>query len=198
MKNQLRFLGSVLILLILCLLVVWDNDTGPSHPSEKRFFDFDQSEITSFQVNNFTLGLLFKKTNGAWQVKRVQNKLARELQEKSGSPVSKVDNEFKPADSAQVAKALTYLTSLKGLSPIATQATDPAVYQINEYSLHVILYNDNGEKLAHVQIGKTGPDPFTSFIKKKDQPEVYLAPQDFRYLFLRKYDDWLQKETRFR
>jgi len=194
MKKQIKILTIILIILVIGFFVVNGVGDRPQNHEKEQFFGFVQDDVASFQINSFTLGLLFKKVQDDWRVKRVRNELARSLEKKSGAKIGEEDKEFVDANSVEVAKSITYLAELKKLEPIATQSKLPATFEINDFSLHVIFYDKEGQELDRLYIGKTGPDPFTSFIKKKGSPDVYLARQDFGELLIRNYEDWLPKK----
>ncbi|MBF0106644.1 MAG: DUF4340 domain-containing protein [Deltaproteobacteria bacterium] len=160
-----------------------------------RFFNFDQGQVFAFQVNHFTTAHFFKKeASGSWLIKQVENQLAREIKQKTGTAAAREDTEFKQADSAEVSKALTYLIELKNLNPVSTEKNKPGLFEINDHSLHVVLFDREQKILDKIYIGKNGPDPLTSFLKRQNSDNIYLADQDFRLLFFRNYNDWLDEK----
>jgi len=196
MNTQIKILSAIFVILVLGVVVFWGNDSGPSKTQDKKFLNFDQDQVDSFQINNFTVSFLFQKNGDAWKIKRVKNDLTKRLEKKAGATIGDVDKDFTDANSVEVAKSLTYLSEIKNLNPISTQAKLAGTFEINDYSLHAIFFDKDGKELDRVYIGKSGPDPFTSFLKKTDSPNVYLADQDFRALLLRNYGDWLQKSRK--
>lgn len=198
MNKQIKIMSVVFILLGIIVFVLSGNSVKKEESGtvKKRFFEFTQAQIQSFQINDFTQGLLFKKKeDGEWLVKRVPTELTRQLEEQADAKTEEFDKEFKPADAVKVAQALTHLMELKNLEPVATKAVEPGVYQINPHTLHMIFFDGSEKELGRIFVGKQGPDPFTSFIKKGDSDFVYLADQDFRHLLGKKYKDWLKGGT---
>ncbi len=199
MTNHIKILSLALILLVLTFLVFTkfnQNHAENKHNTKRLFLNFEQKIIASFEVNSFTNGHLFKKNaQNEWLVKKHANALVQELQKNTSSNVSIEDKDFQNANSQDVSKALTYFLELKDLEPISTTPMAPDTYEINKHSLHLIFYNSDGKVLDKIYIGKHGPDPMTSFLKRADSDEVYLAPQDFKLLFYKNFEDWLLKKT---
>lgn len=191
--KRIKVLTLILVVLtgIVFVVLSMDHENKKAKPAQ-AFLNFDQNQIASFQVNNFTLGFLFKKDeDGSWLIKEIDNELNQSLTEENKKQNTKEENLFQKANSLEVVKALTYLMELRDLKPISTERTDPKVFEINPYSLHMILYDSTGAILDKIYIGKHGPDPMTSFLKKPDDNKVYLVNQDFRLLFFRNFEDWL-------
>jgi len=143
MSDQLRILAILFVFLLFGAIIIYGNLGDEQPQTNIKFFNFDQDQIDSFQINNFTSGLLFKKQKDNWLVKRVENELTEDLEQKSGEHVAQIDNDFQPANSHEVSKALSYLFELKNLKPISTESTEPGIYEINKYSLHLIFYDKN-------------------------------------------------------
>lgn len=190
MSRQLKILLPIFIVLVSCALLLFWQQRQEHKPKGVAFWAFPQEQIQSFQINHFTLGLHFKKDDDKWWVKQNIPPLAQNIEIKEGKKLFTEDKTYQQANSQEISKALTYLLTLKDLKPISTSETAPSLYEINSHSLHVILFDKNHLERGRIYIGKSGPDPMTSFIKKKDSPHVYLANQDFKRLFFRKKEDW--------
>jgi len=193
MKKEIKILSAVLLVLasIVTMLFLQDKETE----TMARFVDFTIEDVHSFKVSHFTQASIFQRhdTDG-WQIKRIKSALAEKL-EKDGQSVATVDENFKPVKTDLVAKALTYMTELEGSEPIATVNDELATYEINDYSLHVVFLNKEGKELETVYIGKHGPEALSTFIKKKDSRNIYLARQNFRDLYFRDVNDWLVEKN---
>lgn len=188
MNKQIKIL--VLIFISLLFAIVWTQ--WPENKKDTFFFNFNQEKVASFQINYFTTGLHFKKDQGRWLIRETLPPLAQKIEIKEGKDLFKEQKDYQVANSQEVSKAITYLLSLKNLKPISTTTTQNAVFQINPHSLHVVLFDKDNKELDRIYIGKSGPDPMTSFIKRKEPPEVYLANQDFRLLFFRTKEQWIK------
>lgn len=198
MNSQSKILAVLFGVLVVLIFTTQFNEIfGNKNGKETgQLFEFALEDVESFRVNNFTLGLLFERRGDDWFVKRVGNDLTKDLEKKADAKIVEEDEEFKKAQSHKVAKALTYLVTLPKVKPISTKKSEHKTYEINPFSLHVILYDKNHQVLDRVDIGKTGPDPFTSFLSKHEQEDVYLVPQDFRALFLRPFASWVSEPNK--
>ncbi len=191
MKKKLKILLVIFLILGVAVLLDLNMSRTDSVDTSRPLVKATLHDIDSFAVNNFTMGLLFKKSGEAWQVKLEPNALTLDLQKKAGAPIEGTQSEFVEANPVAIAKALTELTEQKIDKPIAALHQKPAAFEINEFSLHVILYDKEGQELDRVWIGKHGPDLFTNFVKKKDSDDVYLVRQNLRDLFLVPLEGWL-------
>ncbi len=160
--------------------------------SDHPFINVKLDDVHAFEVHQFAEALRFEKNNNTWSVKKILSKLAQSILKKEGKTIGDEDKEFSVLKNLEATKALTYLTELKVGEPISTAETSPDIFQMNPYSLQVQLIGKDNQLLDTVFIGKSAPDPMTSFVRRNNDTEVYLANQDFRLLFLRTKEEWLQ------
>ncbi|MBU0506531.1 MAG: DUF4340 domain-containing protein [bacterium] len=193
MQKQIIILFILAFALGIGLFFVLRN---PASEIKQRdaFMSFEQDSVYSFEVNHFTLGMLFKKIDGVWHVKRIKNELVQRLEKEKGVSLLEEDNDFSLANIEYVSKAITYLFALPALHPISKGGGDPAQFEINEHSLHIKLYDIDNREIERISVGKTGPDIMSSFIKRAGSKEVFLAQQDFRQLFLKGFEEWKSLE----
>lgn len=191
MKRQISILAGVLMALLIILIIVRVKDYDANKIQKRDLFSFHQDDVTSFQVDHFTTGILFKKFGDEWKIKRVETELSEELKKETNNGPGETDEDFVSANSVEVAKVLTYLCHIKVGEPIAKQNSETNLYQINKHSLHVIFLDRNDQELDRLYIGKQGPEMFTSFIKKSDSDFVYLTEQNYRLMLMREYNEWL-------
>lgn len=168
-------------------------DEAPS--PERHLLDFGEAGLTSFQVNHFTLGILFKQDGDTWLVKRVKNELAANIQEKDGASPTQEDTDFVTANAAEVAKALIHLMAITVTEPIATSAK-LSDFRINPFSLHVVFFGPHNKELARLRIGRQGPDLFSTFVTLGDSTDVYLVEENLFNLMMREFEEWLPEDSR--
>lgn len=195
MRDQVRVLIGIFVVLMALVAIKSNRDRKinflQSHPP--HFFKFKMDDVQSFQINHFISGIFFQRKDGLWQVKHVKNELALQIEAKGEGGFAEEDSDFKPADSTEVAKVLTYLCELRGLSPVATGGDVSKIFEINLHSLHVIFFDKDGKELDRLFIGKDGADHYSSYIKRPDSNQIYLAEQNFRLLLQRNFEEWLPK-----
>lgn len=193
-KHLKALLLAFLTLAVLVFFFANPLKNGNEMTPPKPLFTFKTKDVAGFQINNFVSGLDFKKDGETWLVKRVKNKLAKELEAKAGDgkSVTEEDKDYARANALVLAKFLPHLTSLTVSEPIAKLSDKPGLFEINEHSLHVIFRNKNGRELGRLYIGKQGPDLFSSFVKRGDSDDVYLVEENLKTLTLKEYEDWVE------
>jgi hypothetical protein len=189
MQKQIIILFLLALVLSFGLFLVLKG-SGTQTRQRDAFMSFNQERVYSFEVNHFTLGYLFRKIDGVWHVKRIKNDLVQRLEKEKSVSLLKEDDTFSLANLERVSRAITYLFALPDLSPISKGGGDPAMFEINDHSLHVIFYGIDNLEIERISIGKTGPDMMSSFIKRSGSKEIFLAQQDFRQLFLKSFEEW--------
>lgn len=189
-------LAAILAILAAAILLVPDPRDAVVVSESKPLFSLSQDGIVAFQINNFLQSHYFKRDNGKWLVKRVQNDLAKAVLAKDPTaPVPSGTEEFAEADPVKVAKLLTHLTTLTVGLPVATEKGSMADFQINENSLHVILFGKDGQELGRLFVGKQASDYLSSFVKRNRENEIYLVSENLGGLLLYPYEDWLIQQA---
>lgn len=191
MKFHLKFLITLFVVLLLTLLLVWTWQRPQKRFERPSLFSVSADQVKSFALNNFTLGLLFTKKDDQWMVQRVKNDLVKDLEQKSTEAIVEVDDAALPAQTDDVNALLTTLFSVKNLELVSTTAGEGNVFEINKFSLHVILFDENNTEIDRAFFGKQGPEPGTLFVKRGDSQNIYLIETDPRLLLLKKYEEWL-------
>lgn len=161
----------------------------------RQLLNFSEAEVTSFQINHFTLGMLFKQDGDTWLVKRAKNELVENIQEKDGASPIQEDTDFVTANAVEVAKALIHLMAITVTEPIATGAK-LSDFRINPFSLHVVFFGQQDKELARLRIGRQGPDLFSTFVTLGDSTDVYLVEENLFNLMMREFEEWLPEDAR--
>lgn len=191
MIHQIKWLLTILAALLIIVLVLWLINRLPKNTRDVPLFQEKVEDVASFELNNFTLGLLFKKDKEQWLVKKQKNILVKELEEKAQAPLEGNESNFVEAKTDDVNEILSDLFSLKNLEVVATEKTEQNVFEINNYSLHLIFYDANGAELDRIYFGKPGPQMGSVFIKKGNEDTIYLLDHNLSISLLRQYNEWL-------
>lgn len=163
-------------------------------PAKQKYFSFNTSDVHSFQLNHFVSGLWFEKNkDDVWMVRRFKNVLAEKLEKEAGAKLTEIDESPIEANPKTVATVLTYLTELTVSQSITSNQSkaDLRRFKFTPHGLHVIFFDQNQKELGRLEIGKSGPDPLTCFIKSPGNSSIYLVEQDFNQLLIREFSDWL-------
>lgn len=193
-KKEVKLLGLLTLIFLTAAAVLYWRANPQQHKTETLLAPIDLNDIAGFQIEHFTNALLFKKEGeGNWLVKQVKGALAEKIEAGTKEKVANEDENFVNADPELVAQALMTLTQVKKTPPIAV-TQDSSSFEINPYSLNVRLFDKEGIALETVYIGKNGPEFFSTFIKKGDGPEIFLANANLRGLFLRDFKGWVYED----
>lgn len=195
MNRHIKALILFALVLVAAVFYVEHYNNHPEIKSAKPFLNYGLDRVASFEVHHFIDALRFTESEGNWSVQKIESKLAQSLKQKEGKSIATPDAEPSRARNLEIIKALTYLTELKVGEPISTNKTAPDVFQINQFSLQVILKDKDGNTLDTIYIGKQAPEPMSSYVRKNDEQEIYLANHDFRMMFFKTKDEWLQPEA---
>ena len=194
MKSHLYLLILIFVAFLLGLFFVWRFQQPEKKTAPVSLLTGSADQANAFALNNFTLGLLFTKTEDQqWTVQRVKNDLVKDLEQKSAGPLVEVDEQTLQARTDDVNALLTTLFAIKDLELVSTTAGESNVFEINKFSLHVILFDENNKEIGRIFFGKQGTEPGTLFVKRGDSQNVYLMGTDPRLMLLKKYEEWLTK-----
>lgn len=201
MTRSIKWLLLAFVVLAVLTFVFWKMNQPAKQTQDIPLFVLKAEDVASFELNHFTLGLLFQREGEKWMIKNKKNALTNELETKTGAPIVGNDSDFVEAKADEVNGLLNDLFALKNLEVVATQKAENNVFEINNYSLHLIFYGVGGTELDRISFGKHGPQIGTAFIKKGAADTVYLSNRDFSVSLLRQYDAWLlnppkEKETK--
>lgn len=195
MKRQISILLTIFLVLILGLFIFAD-PLGKQEDDEdkKDLFTFQKEDVASFQIDNYTQAFLFQKKGGDWYVAQSQNELTKKIQKQNEDQTAD-KQKLKKADPVKVTSLLTTILAIQIDEPIAAEPNSAQIFQINEHSLHVRFYDEKGEMLGRLDVGKQGPDIMSSFIRKNKENEIYLIDQNLQGLLLYPYEEWLIDEV---
>lgn len=196
MKKQISILAAILAVLAAAILLVPDSRDHFVEFESKPLFSFSQDGIAAFQINNFLQSYYFKKDGDKWGFKRVQNDLAKSVLAKDPTaPVPSGEEEFAEADPVKVVRLLTHLTTLTVGQPVASEKGSATDFQINDNSLHVILFDNDDKELGRLFVGKQAADFLSSFVRRNRENDIYLVSENLGGLLLSPYEEWLIQKT---
>ena len=198
MNKQAVVLASMLALLLAAVFFVNQaRNSSEKSALEASLLGVAQDDVAAFEINNFTEGLYFKKHGDAWLVKPVKTELAKAIEADANAGQQQADaKEAVAADPVKVSTLLTNLSLLKSAEPVATEKESVGKFQINEHSLHIILYDRDNKELGRLYVGKTGPDFMSTFVKRGDSDAVYLVQENLQGIMNYHYEQWQLGENK--
>ncbi len=99
-----------------------------------------------------------------------------------------------PADPLMVTEAIDALQQIKELNLASRQQNKHDLFEVTEgSSREVTLYDAADKEVAHLFIGKSGPDFFSTYIRKAGTADVYLSDDFPKGLFDQPATTWRDK-----
>jgi hypothetical protein len=195
MKKQLSILALALLILVLLVFLFANPFQKSKTPQFKKLFDVNKDEIAAFEINHFVQGLRFEKRNGVWFVKRVATSLGETVKTQDATaPIAEEDQEFQKADLVKVAAVLATLTNLTVGEPVSSETDSTSLFQINDYSLHVILFDVAHKERGRLYVGKQSAEFLSSYVRKNKEKAIYLVDENLAGLLLYPFEEWRKDE----
>lgn len=182
----------LVIMVVVGGIVVWLDkpfqSNGGDRLTDPLFQNLSVSDVSRLEVEHILDGLLLEKKEGTWLAWNMPTAVQKELSKAGGDQPAAVAID---ADGEKITKALEMLVGLRGESLVSRSPEQYAVYEVAAgVGTHVRLYDDAGEKMASLIIGKMGPDYMSTYIRANDAPEVYQIKGSLAGYFIPKVDEW--------
>ena len=101
------------------------------------------------------------------------------------------DAEPYPADREMIAEAIEIFLTLRETDLASRNKDKHDLFEVADHNaMTVTLFADSEEPLAALYIGKSGPDFFSTYIRKADTDEVYLSDTPVKSLYDRPAAAW--------
>ena len=105
-----------------------------------------------------------------------------------------VDKEEYPADPQLVEEAIEKVKSLKKLNLVSRKKDKHAIFEVKEgKGMEVMLFGPDDKEIAHLFIGKSGPDLFSTYIRKAGSDETFLYDGYLKGSFDYSVNNWRDK-----
>lgn len=198
-KSTLVFLiVSLAAVLVLLLERPWlpkEGDALSLFPFEK----LDTTAVARVEIEQILDGVQLKKEEGKWWVAELKTKLKKELEkQETKNQVPSTKNQeliWFPADAKRVDMSLATISEMEVISLAGRNRERHGFFEVNPVGMQVRLFDAEGNKLAHLYIGKTGPAFTESYVRKEGEDEVYIANRYLRSSFPPVVNDWEEKKT---
>ena len=169
----------------------------------RLFAGISESDVQKFDIDFFTNGIVFSKDESSqWlvasKITELQKKI--QLQDIGISAKIKKDNlptqELPPkiANQRSVAQTLELILALRQDTLVSTNPDKQSVFEISPDKASITIHLRNKEQ-RKLLVGKSGPVPYSTFVRLSDSTEVYLVSQNLGDLFNHTLADWTQLNT---
>lgn len=99
-----------------------------------------------------------------------------------------------PADQRLVDEAIEQLQQIQAANLASRKKDKHELFEVTEgKATEVILLDDREKELAHLFVGKSGPDFFSTYIRKADSDQVYLEERFPQGLYDQPTREWRDK-----
>ncbi|MDO8494010.1 MAG: DUF4340 domain-containing protein [Deltaproteobacteria bacterium] len=185
----------------------------------KRFLEnLDRTAIARLEVEQLMNAVQLRRTDAGWEITEFRSKLKMELDKKERDkntirPQSGREGEAPwalPTEGATQAPMITprwfpvepdridmSLSALEDLTVTSLAGENPKRHSFFEVDtatgLQVRGFNEKGEKIFHLLLGKSGPDYMNSYVRVEDENKVYLSTRYLKSSFPLDVDGWRRR-----
>lgn len=139
------------------------------------FKDFDASKASKIVLSQITGQIELKKDGDVWNVVKGE--------------------EINAANLGKVKAALDAFASLEVGTVASINPERHADLQVGPSALQVMVYDDKDAKLAHLYIGKSGPDFISTYVRKDGDNVAYLVNKVLIPIFSINPDSWKEEKN---
>ena len=174
-KKNLILLIALVVLAGIILIVEqpFENKSRQKKAEAPLFFpDLDPSAVTQITISKAPgKTVVISSTENNWTVIH--------------------DNEPYPADREMIAEAIEMFVTLKEIDLASRNKNKHDLFEVRDNNaLKVTFFADSAEPLAGLLIGKSGPDFFSTYIRKAGADEVYISDTPLKSLYDRPAASW--------
>ncbi len=199
MKTTFRPYLYLLAAVILAGLVMWmERPDRSTLETEHRPLlpPIDAAQVTTIEIEQLLNGVKLTRQGGAWNVEGLATELAKATIPEAAKPKDGDGTSAHPvyaADPERVHEIFEALANLRVGAVASRNAEHQDQLQVGKLARQVRLKNAADEIVAAVSIGKSGPDYFSTYVRKSDEDVVYLVPDQLQGRFATTIDAWRNK-----
>ena len=106
-----------------------------------------------------------------------------------------VGEEEYPADPTLVKEALEKIQRIQRINLASKKKDKHTLFEVADgMATEVVLFGPKEKEIAHLYIGKSGPDLFSTYLRKADSDEVFLHEEHLKGQFDREINNWRDKK----
>jgi hypothetical protein len=165
-KKSIFILLAILVVLVAAVIII----EGPLSKRGKKeaakesilFPGFETDQVSSVDIKTKDKEVKLKKEDNVWVVATAGNY---------------------PADPKSIEDMLGKVRDLKSTLTASKSADKHSQFEVDESGVEVTMLGTGGKALAHLFVGKMGPDYISTYVRKADQDEVLLVGEYLRGVF---------------
>lgn len=189
MKRQIIYL--VLVAVAAVLVFAFENPFASRLASKKysNFFqNLDAEKIARIEITQIIDGTALSKQNGKWFAEELITEHKKELYAKEGNEIPAPERV--PADEEKIKSAIGVISNLERGTLMARSADKHDALQVGETGVLISGFNDKGENLFKLIVGKSGPDLISTYVRDPGSDEVFLIESPLVGAFSTRASDW--------
>lgn len=171
--------GAVLLLLTVLYLEKPGTSRVGSALDTRLFPGFVPQQVERIELEHLLDAVALRRDADRWTVQAIDSKLGQQIRanEKDPSVVPVPDATSLPADAERVGEMLTQVEQLAVGAVVSRNPVQHLKLQVGDLGVQARFYDTGNHLLAHLLVGKQGPDLLSSFVRRADAKEVYLVGQ---------------------
>jgi len=170
MKKQHIVAVVILIALIIVWFVIEQRESAMVEaPEVENFIGVDTSIVNKIVISNLGGAVTLNKVADKWYL---------------------IQDESYEADATVLNQTLGALAGMKVGNAISDNPANQIKFQVDTLTGSTVSLFAGEKKLSAVVIGKMSPDYRNTYVRLRDQNEVYLTAGTLTHLFNRKPSDW--------
>lgn len=172
-RNLLILIGVLVGLIVVALILERPFGGGRKEEIKPLFPGFDPQAVLKVEIRDGGTTTVLKKTEDGWTVETARNY---------------------PADEEAVKEMFD---EVKGMMTEELVSRDPSKhprFRVNEDGVEVKMFGEGDKLLAHLFVGKSGPDYISTYVRRANSNDVYLIRRTLRPVFAKGKTGWCSKE----
>lgn len=169
MKFKTTYLSLIILIALILTIVITEKSLKNKDKDLLLFPKLNLQEISKINITNKDKNIIMEKKIDKWLV---------------------VSSSNYPGDKSKIEDILNKVKSFSKKNIVSTNPAKKSFYGLDKDYLEVKICNAKDKELAHFFIGKSGPDFCSTYIQKKDSPEVVLINEYLRPIFDKEDTYW--------
>lgn len=195
MKNKRPFIYLGLAIIAALIVLILEDPFSPrvNDATESCFIpNYDSADVFRIEVEQLIDGAQLKRSDKDWMVADLTTPLKRQLYEKEGrDPPPPI---WEKADNLRVRSALAAFGGMGEGILVSGNPGKQSAYQVGLTGVHVRTFDENGNSIFDIVIGKNGPDFASNYVRRGDDDNVYLVKKPLVGIFSPRPEDWEEKK----
>lgn len=194
MKPTLRPYLYLLGVVFIASLVLWlDRPAQDTSSGRPLLSTFNAADVATIEIEHLLNGVRLQRAETGWRVETLPTALAEKVPTAhQPEPAQPAVLPF-PAEASRVDQLLKSLATLVVGAPVSIKAERHDQLQVGKLALQLRVKNGAGDTLAAVYIGKSGPDYFSTYVRKAGEEAVYLVADQLQGRFSATLEAWQDK-----